>query len=119
MSNSGSSALSKADRRRTYERIIRITEKNTNNTVQPPLASKRSILTTAGHAGIDGETAQNAIRAAIENDDLLAVERSGGVFLAPVESDTLRAVIEQVALREVPTDKALVAECNRLLGTVE
>lgn len=104
---------SRAESRERYETILAIVAHNTGGR-QPPLASKRAILTSAGHAGIDGMAARRTLEAAVANDDLFAYE---GAY-AVVDSPSLRAVIEATVEADTPTDKRLVATANRLLDDV-
>lgn len=100
----------RADSRERYETVLRIVEYNSNNTQQPAMASRTSIIQIAKQAGIDATDAKRSIQAAIGNRDLLNWHGK----LARTTPEALRAVIEEEAASDTPR-RALIAKCNRLL----
>jgi hypothetical protein len=97
------------DRRETYEHVLGIVEHNTGGK-QRPTAAWTSVVQIALANGNDHDQVSTAIRAAVENDDLL----SWNGRLARTDRESLVAVIEAERERE-STRTNLIARCNRLM----
>lgn len=105
---------SRADRRQRYEHVLRTVQHNTGGP-QPALVPEFVLLGILGNASIEPDAAKRSIRAAVENDDLLAHE---GAY-AVVDKASLRAVIEAEVASDGPTDTTLVGRCNELIDGLE
>lgn len=101
--------------REVYECVLGTVRHNTHNEVQGVLTSERTVRTVAGHAGIESDRVQSALTAAVDNGDLLRVERDDATRYTLADEDRLTSVIE-LAVAETPPDKSLVATVNRLLA---
>lgn len=115
----------RADRRQEYQTVLRVIELNTGGK-QRPMAPMRSIRKICGYGGIDTETVDKRVQAAVENGDLL---RDGGrVCLADAEqvkqrvADTDEAVLLRMLLRAEtsgPCREAVVGAINERLLEVQ
>lgn len=106
---SAMSDQSRSDARRTYQRVVRIVRFNGG-----ALLADHHIRVVAGNAGLDADAINDALRAAVENDDLLRVYRDGTPHYAPVDEQSLLRVIETETERDHP-DRGLIARCNHKL----
>lgn len=98
--------------RRSYERILRIVRYNGG-----VLLASHHIGVVATNAGLDADAIDNALRAGVENDDLLRTYRDGTPHYALAEEQSLLRVIEAETECDHP-DRDLIARCNQLLTQI-
>jgi len=84
--------LTRDERREEYYRLLSIVDAQTSK-AQPAMASKTSITTIASRIGLEWE---KRLKAAVENEDLLAYD--GRVCLADRE-----AILDRLPTRTTPT----------------
>ena len=98
-----------------YKQVVETVRQNTGGR-QPPLISEPAARVTAAcSAGsLDLDHYENALKAAVQNDDLLRWHDQ----LAVAEPDPLQAVIEAEVASDSPR-KALIGRCNQLLDEVD
>ena len=97
-----------------YKQVVETVRQNTGGT-QPPLISESAARVTACSAGsLDVDHYETALKAAVQNDDLLRWHGQ----LAVAEPDPLQAVIEAEVASDSPR-KALIGRCNQLLDEVD
>lgn len=104
-------------RKRTYNRVLRVVRYQTGGPSVPndqPAGVRLPVILGIVCGEVDQNTAHRAVRAAVENGDLLAYEDGGRTRYARTTERGLRNLIEEQAQR-VPPDKSLIGRCNRLL----
>jgi hypothetical protein len=97
-----------------YKQVVETVRQNTGGK-QPPLISESGIRVTAcSTAGLDVDHYETALKAAVQNDDILRYHGQ----LAVAEPEPLQAVIEAEVAADSPR-KALIGRCNQLLDEVD
>jgi hypothetical protein len=107
------SQLDRSDRRDLYIRAISITKAQSGDP-QPLMAPRHTV--TRLLAGIETtDAAKSAIRAAVENGDLLAHRDR----LAPTDDRERLVAIVEAAADQTPPDRPLIGKCNRAMRALE
>jgi hypothetical protein len=97
-----------------YKQVVETVRQNTGGK-QPPLISESGIRVTAcSTASLDVDHYETALKAAVQNDDILRYHGQ----LAVAEPEPLQAVIEAEVAADSPR-KALIGRCNQLLDEVD
>jgi len=96
------------------KQVVEMIRHNTGGK-QPPLVSESAVRVTAcSTASLDADHYETALKAAVQNDDILCWHGQ----LAVAEPEPLQAVIEAKASSDSPR-KALIGRCNQLLDEVD
>lgn len=110
----------RADRKRVYKRVLRTVDGQTSP-AQPPICTRHVLRTVlCGHANVPGEHVASAVRAAVENADLLALTdpRRGCRAYALTDIGTLRRVNRWLAAQPGDTQREH-ARVNRAIAEAD
>ena len=113
MSEQSEGGLTHSDRRALYIRAISITKAQSGDP-QPLMAPRHTVKRLLSRIE-DVDAAKSAIRAAVENGDLISHRDR----LAPTDDRERLVAIVEAAADETPPDRPLIGKCNRAMQALE